>query len=381
MDKRILILLGIIIFGLVAFNDQLPFSFLQGGRTINVEYGSNIEIWNTMINDRPEPVYCEINLYKDGRMFQQGQKYLSIESYGEMEYQLYDYCLDKDTVYDVKYVLRDQLSGQEKVLESGSIRYTVNVNSAATSETDIPMPYVPPVNIEDEVEIPDEPVYDPTIQAVITNTPPSPLSSGNYEVLIDDLSTGNITYWKLYQDDKIIYQGSESFRSFRAYIDAGSTSIFMVEISNSGRVSTAYLVVDTAKTPEPPIIYDFGMVASITSDNIQPLQDGLYTVDIWDNSSGNIDTWILYENDYEIYRGSSSFGTRKQIIPSGQVTIYMIEIQNEKAVATSYTVVDTTSVDIPAFSLSGSSQYSNMYLLGGIALFIIWAFAGFKRPF
>jgi hypothetical protein len=331
-----------------------------------------------MINNRDVPVNCQIDLYKNGRMHQQGQRYQSLPDYSELEYEIYEYYMEEDTVYDVKYTIRDQFSGNENVLESGSIRYTVNV-SDAPNDIDIIPPYIPP--IWDEIDIPDEPIYDSEIQAVISVTKPSPLSSGVYEVLVDDLSSGQITYWKLYQDDKIIYQGGTSFKSFRAYIDPGQTSIFMIEVSNSGRVSTAYAVAETTSIPDAPIIEDYGMVASITSANLKPFGNSEYQVDIIDNSKGNIDQYILYQDDFEIYRGSSSFGTRNQIIPSGKTTIFMIELSNSKAVATAYVVVDTTEVNIPALSLTRSSQYSNMVILGLIALFVIWAFMGFRRLF
>lgn len=378
MNKNLIILLGVILIGVIAFNQYLPFSFVQPGRTINVEYGSNVEIWNTMVNSRNEPVYCQIDLYKDGRMYQQGQKYQCIEAQGELEYQLYDFYLEKNTIYDLKYVIRSQFDINERILESGSIRYKVNVGDAPNN-IDILPPYIPPIG--DEIDIPDDPIYDSEIQAVISATQPSPLSSGNYEVLVDDFSVGKITYWKLYQDDKLLYQGGISFKSFRAYIDPGQSSIFMIEVSNSGHISTAYTVVTTSTIPDAPIIEDYGMVASISSSNLQPFHNSEYTVDITDKSKGNIDQYILYQDDYEIYRGSSSFGTRNQIIPSGKITIFMIELQNEKAVATAYTVVDTTQVNIPSLSFTGYSQYSNMIILGLVALFVIWAFMGFRKPF
>lgn len=382
MNKNILFLLGIIVLGIIAFNSSLPFAFWQQGQTINVEYGSNVEIWNTLVNPYQYSVSYKVDIYKDGRLWQQGQWYW-MPPQSEAEIQIYDYAIVKNCVFDMKYQFTEDV-GYETYrtpkTEAGSVRYTIKV-SENENNIEINPPFLPsPVDISDEVEIPD-PVYDDTIQANIVVTKPSPLSNGKYEVLVDDLSSGQITYWKLYQDDKTIYQGGTSFKSIRAYIDPGQTSIFMIEISNSGRVSTAYAVAETTSIPDAPIIEDFGMVASISSANLKPFGNSEYQVDIIDNSKGNIDQYVLYQDDYEIYRGSSSFGTRNQIIPSGKNTIFMIELSNSKAVATAYTVVDTTEVNIPSLSLTGYSKYSNMIILGLVALFVIWAFNGFKKPF
>ncbi|KYC52168.1 MAG: hypothetical protein AMQ22_00945 [Candidatus Methanofastidiosum methylothiophilum] len=264
--------------------------------------------------------------------------------------------------------------------ESGSVRYNIEVGPN-DNDYYIEPPFLPsPVDISDEVDIPD-PVYDDTIQGAIAVTKPSPLSSGQYEVLVDDKSTGKITYWKLYQDEKLLYEGASSFKSFRAYIQPGQTSIFMIEVSNSGRVSTAYAVADTGIIPEPPEIQDFGMIASISSANLKPFGNSEYQVDIIDKSTGTISQYILYQDGDEIYRGSKSFGTRNQIIPSGKTTIFMIELSNSKAVATAYTVIDTTEVDLPSFYFGATNSYTNMIVLGLVALFVIWAFMGFKKPF
>jgi hypothetical protein len=242
-------------------------------------------------------------------------------------------------------------------------------------------PFLPEPNYNDEVILPDDPVYDYSIQGAIAITKPSPLSTGVYEVLVDDLSTGQITYWKLYQDDKIIYEGPTSFRSIRAYISPGQKSIFMIEVSNAGRISTAYAIGDTGVIPDPPEIQDFGMVASISSANLKQYGNNEFTVDIIDNSHGTINQWILYQDDIEIYRGSKSFGTRNQVIPKGDITIFMIELENSKAIATAYTVVDTTQVDLPSLYFGGSNSYTNLIVLGIVALFVILALLGFKRPF
>jgi len=382
MNKNILILIGIILAGGLVINSVMPFSFLQPGRTINVEYGSNVEIWNTLVNPYPYSVSYNVDIYKDGRLWQQGQWYwMPPES--ETEIQIYDYAITKNCVFDVRYKFTEDV-GYETYrtpkTESGSIRYNIQVGENK-NDYDIEPPFLPsPVDISDQPDIPD-PVYDDTIQASIVVTKPIPLSSGVYEVLVDDLSTGKIIYWKLYQDDKLLYQGGTSFKSFRAYIDPGQISTFMIEVSNSGRVSTAYAVADTGTIPEPPVITDFGMVASISSDNLTPFGNSEYQVDIIDKSTGNIDQWILYQDGDEIYRGSKSFGTRNQIIPSGKTTIFMVELSNSKAVATAYTVIDTTEVDIPSFYFGGSNTNTNMIVLGVVALFVIWAFMGFKKPF
>lgn len=382
MNKNILILIGIILAGGLVINSIMPFSFLQPGRTINVEYGSNVEIWNTLVNPYPYNVGYKVDIYKDGRLWQQGQwYYMPPES--EVEIQIYDYAITKNCVFDVRYKFTEDV-GYETYrtpkTESGSVRYNIQVGEN-TNDYYIEPPFLPsPVDISDQPEIPD-PVYDDTIQASIVVTKPSPLSSGVYEVLIDDLSTGKISYWKLYQDDKLLYQGGTSFKSFRAYIDPGQISTFMVEVSNSGRVSTAYAVGDTTETPIPPEIQDFGMVALISSSNLKPYGNNEYSVDITDKSTGKIEQWVLYQDDYEIYRGSKSFGTRNQLIPTGKTTIFMVELTNSKAVATAYTVVDTTEVDIPSFYFGATNSYTNMIVLGLVALFVIWAFMGFKKPF
>ena len=383
MDKHILILCGIIFIGLLAFNSYLPFNFNQPGRTINVEYGSNVEIWNTLVNPYPYSVSYKVDIYKDGRLWQQGQWYWLMAG-TETEIQVYDYSITKNCVFDVKWQFTEDLGYDpgSKVARThnGNVRYTINVGENK-DDYYINPPFLPsPVDISDQPEIPD-PVYDDTIQASIVVTKPSPLSSGKYEVLVDDLSTGKITYWKLYQDDKLLYQGGTSFKSFRAYIDPGQTSIFMIEISNSGHVSTSYAVAETTHVPIPPVIEDFGMMASISSANLTPFGNSEYQVDIIDKSTGNINQWILYEDGYEIYRGNKSFGTRNQIIPSGKSTIFMVELTNSKAVATAYTVIDTSEVNIPSFYFGGSNTNTNMIVLSLVAIFVIWAFMGFKKPF
>lgn len=84
----------------------------------------------------------------------------------------------------------------------------------------------------------------------------------------------------------------------------------MIEVSNSGRFSTAYAVADTGTIPESPEIKDFGMIASISSANLKPFGNSEYQVDIIDKSTGTISQYILYQDGDEIYRGSKSFGTR-----------------------------------------------------------------------
>lgn len=382
MNKQILILLGVLLIVIIAVNPNLPFAFWQSGQTINVEYGSNVEIWNTLVNPYDYNVEFTYDIFRDGRLYDISPRYY-LYGHTEVEISFYDYAITENHVYDIRYKFTEDVGYETyrvQKTEAGSVRYIVKV-SKNKNDIEIEPPFLPsPVDISDEVDIPD-PVYDDSIQANIVVTKPSPLSSGKYEVLVDDKSTGNITNYKLYQDDKVLYQGGNSFRSYRAYIDPGQISVFMIEVSNSGRVSTAYAVAETTAVPVPPEIKDFGMVASISSSNVKPYGNGYYSVDIVDNSKGNIDYYILYEDDMEIYRGSSSFGTRNQLIPAGDVSIFMIEIQNEKAVATAYTVVDTTEVNIPSFSMFGSLQNANMIILGLVALFVIWAFAGFKRPF
>lgn len=382
MNNKIVFLIGIILVGAILINSVMPFSFLQPGRTINVEYGSNVEIWNTLVNPNPYSVSYKVDIYKDGRLWQQGQWYW-MPPQSEAEIQVYDYSITKNCVFDVRYQFTEDV-GYETYrtpkTESGSVRYNIEVGPN-DNDYYIEPPFLPsPVDISDEVDIPD-PVYDDTIQGAIAVTKPSPLSSGQYEVLVDDKSTGKITYWKLYQDEKLLYEGASSFKSFRAYIQPGQTSIFMIEVSNSGRVSTAYAVADTGIIPEPPEIQDFGMIASISSANLKPFGNSEYQVDIIDKSTGTISQYILYQDGDEIYRGSKSFGTRNQIIPSGKTTIFMIELSNSKAVATAYTVIDTTEVDLPSFYFGATNSYTNMIVLGLVALFVIWAFMGFKKPF
>lgn len=59
----------------------------------------------------------------------------------------------------------------------------------------------------------------------------------------------------------------------------------------------------------------------------------------------------------------------------------MIELSNSKAVATAYTVIDTTEVDLPSFYFGATNSYTNMIVLGLVTLFVIWAFRDSKNRF